>query len=128
MADAQEVQFFFLFLNFDMVVVIQLQENSATFGKLIEKWLEKLTRNNFLSNVFTFVAVLYRSEVSRQSLASRSSRLDSQFSKLSRIESRVSRIEFQGLRLEKLGTCRDSALFKNVQLTCFLKITSACIG
>ena len=45
MADAQEVQFFFLFLNFDMVVVIQFQENSATFGKLIEKWLEKLTRN-----------------------------------------------------------------------------------
>lgn len=126
MADAQEVQFFFLFLNFDMVVVIQFQEN--TFGKLIETWLEKLTRNNFLSNVFTFVAVLYRSEVSRQSLASRSSRLDSQFSKLSRIESRVSRIEFQGLRLEKLGTCRESALFKNVQLTCFLKITSACIG
>lgn len=112
MADAQEVQFFFLFLNFDMVVVIQFQENSATFGKLIEKWLEKLTRNNFLSNVFTFVAVLYRSEVSRQSLASRSSRLDSQFSKLSRIESRVSRIEFQGLRLEKLGTCRESALLK----------------
>lgn len=63
MADAQEVQFFFLFLNFDMVVVIQFQENSAAFGKLIEKWLEKLTRNNFLSNVFTFVAVLYRSEV-----------------------------------------------------------------
>ena len=62
MADAQEVQFFFLFLNFDMVVVIQFQENSATFGKLIEKWLEKLTRNNFLSNVFTFVAVLLRSK------------------------------------------------------------------
>lgn len=93
MADAQEVQFFFLFLNFDMVVVIQFQENSATFGKLIEKWLEKLTRNNFLSNVFTFVAVVYRSEVSRQSLASRSPRLGTRFSILETFEDRVSRLE-----------------------------------
>ena len=93
MADAQEVQFFFLFLNFDMVVVIQFQENSATFGKLIEKWLEKLTRNNFLSNVFTFVAVLYRSEVSRQSLASRSSIFETRFSILETFEDRVSRLE-----------------------------------
>ena len=83
----------FLFLNFDMVVVIQFQENSATFAKLIEKWLEKLTLNNFLSNVFTFVAVLYRSEVSRQSLASRSSIFETRFSILETFEDRVSRLE-----------------------------------
>ena len=38
MADAQDVLFFFLFLNFHVVVVIQFQENTATFGKLIENW------------------------------------------------------------------------------------------
>ena len=108
-----------------MLVLIQFKENSATIGKLIEKWLEKLTRNSFLSNVFTFVAVLfcffdalYRSEVSWQSLASRSWRLETRFSILETFEDRVSRLEnrvsrFASRSIRKLSWERTLKVYTN---------------